>query len=600
MTRRTDRRPAAGRVLLAAVLLASVFPLRAAASAPAAYRNVRIDLPARAGDLTCRAAAVFRRVAEEHAGRRLSGHAGRTLTIDLRLSEGQLPAEAFRIERNDDAVRITASDENGLLYGLGRLLHASSFDAGRFVPGCCEGTSAPDKEFRGIYLATHFGNFYQAAPVAEVERYVEELALWGYNRLLVWFDRHSYEGIGDPAAQRMLQRLAALLRAGRAMGMQTGVTMLANEGYRTTPDSLKARPIGFTDFYGVEICPSAPGGAELILRQSEECLDAFCRLGCRIDQVVLWPYDQGGCACGDCAVWGGNGYLKIARRLCGMIRRKLPDAKITLSTWLFDFREQDKGEWRALADAFDREGAWADYVLADSHTDYPRYLLHHPVPGGLPLLNFPEISMWGNFPWGGYGANPLPGRFQRLWDEASGRVAGGYPYSEGIFEDANKAMYSQFYWDGSRPARQTLRDYVRFEFSAEYADRILEAIDILERNYGGMSSYRWARSVDPDTPKTIDLPAKDHGAAKARRLLEEVDAKLPASVRRSWRWRLLVLRAYLDCELRRTGGAIDAGIDAAFREVMEIQHLENAHFYVRPPVDYGSAYPVEAVHGAAD
>ena len=73
--------------------------------------------------------------------------------------------------------------------------------------------------------------------------------------------------------------------------------------------------------------------------------------------------------------------------------------------------------------------------------------------GGLPLLNFPEISMWGNWPWGGVGANPLPARFQRLWDQVQHAVQGGFPYSEGIYEDMNKAVVAQFYWDAGRSAR---------------------------------------------------------------------------------------------------------------------------------------------------
>ena len=36
---------------------------------------------------------------------------------------------------------------------------------------------------RGIYLATHFNNYYEAAALEELERYVEDLSLWGFNLL---------------------------------------------------------------------------------------------------------------------------------------------------------------------------------------------------------------------------------------------------------------------------------------------------------------------------------------------------------------------------------------------------------------------------------
>ena len=44
-------------------------------------------------------------------------------------------------------------------------------------------------------------------------------------------------------------------------------------------------------------------------------------------------------------------------------------------------------------------------------------------PGQLPLLNFPEISMWGQNPWGRYGANSLPGCLQRLWNQTQHKLA---------------------------------------------------------------------------------------------------------------------------------------------------------------------------------
>ena len=55
------------------------------------------------------------------------------------------------------------------------------------------GAARPAAEaVRGIYFATHFHNFYHDAPLEEVQRYVEDLGLWGFNVLAVWYDmRHS-------------------------------------------------------------------------------------------------------------------------------------------------------------------------------------------------------------------------------------------------------------------------------------------------------------------------------------------------------------------------------------------------------------------------
>ena len=52
----------------------------------------------------------------------------------------------------------------GLLYGVGKLLRSSRFDQGGFMPGGWRGQSVPQGRFRAIYLASHFRNFYEAAP----------------------------------------------------------------------------------------------------------------------------------------------------------------------------------------------------------------------------------------------------------------------------------------------------------------------------------------------------------------------------------------------------------------------------------------------------
>ncbi|MBP3775029.1 MAG: hypothetical protein ILA34_06745 [Bacteroidaceae bacterium] len=526
---------------------------------------------------------VFRRVVNGKSEQSLFVSHPTRQSLHVRLTEdGQgLPPESYEISWSGKReLLIAAADGKGVLYGLGKLLHASYVNPRSLSVGHCEGRSVPQKPVRGIYLATHFHNFYDDAPIEEVKDYIEELALWGYNGLQVWFDMHHYTGLDDPKAQAMVNRLRQLLAAGRAVGMGSGLTMLANEGYSTTPSELRAQRIRWTAFYGCEICPSEERGMALILKNREEMLDAFLRNGLDIENVWLWPYDQGGCSCDRCREWGGNGYLKLTKRLAAMMRRKVPHAKLVMSTWLFDFEEQDKGEWKALTRAFDEERPWVDCIMADSHTSFPGYLLSHPVPGGLPLQNFPEISMWQNYPWGGYGANPLPLRFEKLWAQAKDKAEGGYPYSEGKFEDFNKVLYSQFYWQTDRGAEDILREYVAHEFSPRYVDEIKEAILILEKNQG-MKSVNW--DTHPQEPKVIKVPGYDHGAQRACQLLETVDKKLPPKNRCAWRWRILLLRARLDVALRASNGQVTPEINGMFRELQEISSVRNGDFCVRPP-----------------
>jgi len=554
------------------------------------YQRIAFTKQKGAGQLTTNAIQIFQRLVKERSKTDLFGSGpGNPLGITLNVIKNTLPTGGYKIENTATGhIRITAGDESGLLYGIGKLLHTSFVDSLGFSPGAWHGTSVPDKPVRGMYFSTHNHNFYQDAPIDEVKNYVEELAMWGINGLEVWFDMHNYNGIEDPDAQAMLDRLSIILKAGKAVGMKSCIIMIGNEGYNSSPVALRANPNTKRGHYHVELCPSLPAGRALILKQVNEELDAFILRNAPIDKIMLWPYDEGGCACNLCTPWGANGYLKITKEISAIIKKRLPKVNITLSTWLFDYGTE-QGEWKGLAQAFKNENPWVNHILADSHGTFPEYLLKNPVPGNLPLLNFPEISMWGAWPWGIYGATPLPNRFQGLWNSVSEKVIGGYPYSEGIYEDINKVIFSQFYWDRKKTAEQTLKEYVAFEYSPEYISEVLEAIHILEKNHG-MSTAKWA--MVPGAPKAIVFPEQDAGAERAYHLLKEVDKRLPQNRKKAWRWRILLLRAMLDYEIRQQKGVPNAAVEAGFQEILQIFHVEKGDVRVRPPVNYGERYPI--------
>lgn len=545
------------------------------------YRSIFLDKDSAGEDpVTERAAGIFQRVALEKSGGSISFGGRKGLLISL-VKEASFPEEAFEISfRGRDRIILKASGGRGFLYGLGHILHRGRISDKGLDPAGCEGYSAPAKPVRGIYFATHFRNYYHEAPIGEISRYIEDLALWGYNALQVWFDMHHYDGIDDPEAAAMMDRLAAILLAGENVGMRSGLTMLSNEGYRTTPPELRAERITWTAHYGCEICPSTPGGTQLILKNRREFLREFSSRGVHVRNVWIWPYDQGGCSCPSCSPWGGNGYLTLSRPLSALLREELHGAEIVLSTWLLDFNGEDKGEWKALAERFGKEGPWVDAIMADSHGDFPPYLLSHPVPGGLPLENFPEISMWASVPWGGYGANPLPSRFERLYLQSKDLLRGGFPYSEGKFEDINKVIYSRFYWEDKTDGEAALREYAGFEFGKEYAGDICKAVSIMEKNHGLTSRSKILK--EGPVGGRIQVPETDYGAKECFDILSGIDGKLPERVRSSWRWRILYLRAFLDWKLRESGGAITPEVNSAFRELTQIGSLENGDFVVRP------------------
>ncbi len=526
------------------------------ASAAAAWgAGIEVVPPRRPGPLVRNAISIFVR----QAGTR-SARLPRKVELVIRAGT---PVEGFTIAgKPSGTVRVTAADERGLLYGLGKLLRAPAW----------RGTSAPVSPVRGIYLASHFGNFYEVAPPDELQRYVEELALWGVNAVVISFPPWQYASFDDPAARANLERIRLTMRAAKRAGMRVGLLGTANQGFKTAPPELLAQP--YPDDWkrrgalGVNICPSQPAGREYLTAMWRRLLEEFKDPG--LDYVGWWPYDEGGCGCKDCWPWGVRGYPTMCRRISALARERHPGVKFILSTWMYD--SPPAGEWEGLTRLLATDKSWVDYILADAHEAFPRYPLDRGVPGGLPLLNFPEISMWRMWPWGGYGANPLPAHSQQLCNQVAGRLAGGFPYSEGIYEDINKAIYAQFYWDPRRQAEDTVKEYIAYEYSPEVVGDVAEAIRLLEENHQH-ETKNLARNLGAAS------------AAQAFELMKKADAKLTGEARHAWRWRILYLRAQIDAELHNNGGMLRGPVlKQAFDELVRIYHAEHVHTNkVAPP-----------------
>ena len=266
-------------------------------------------------------------------------------------------------------------------------------------------------------------------------------------------------------------------------------------------------------------------------------------------------------------------------------RRAFPKGKVILSTWYFD--SWIDGEWKGITDKFNANHPdWLDYIMTDDYGGkFPEYPLIHGTPGGLPMISFPEISMYVHSPWGGYGANPLPKYLQSLWDVTKGKLSGGFPYSEGIYEDINKVMCAQIWWDPKKPTTDTVREYIAFWFSPDVVDDVSRAIAIMEPNL--------ERSREDKDGVTRFILTHTDGADDAYRLVTKADGKLPEAVRKSWRWRIIYLRALIDSELVKHDFRVSAKCADAFNELTAIYHTENSHPAIGAPRNISGVLPPE-------
>ena len=558
--------------VLSAVVMLMCLSRASGAISVGGAKSVRLLIPSHAGVVVENIGKVFVRQIEQRCEGKVVRAGKAPVTVELAVVEG-IGAEGYCIEnRQGGGVRIVGNDERGLLYGVGKFLRTSRYDQGGFTAGLWRGGSVPQKPIRGIYFATHFHNFYHDAPVEEVQRYVEDLGLWGYNAIAFWYDMHHFDGADDPKAVAFRARLHAICITAKQIGLDVVPGVIANEAYNNSPAGLRADPSGQRGgWYDCAVCPNKPGGMDYILsvlgNEFNWCADL------KPAYVWIWPYDQGGCGCAQCRPWGSNGFLKTAGQVAALARQKLPGTKIILSTWFFD-----EAEWQGLHKAFSARPPLADYILAEGTT--------RSMPGNLPMVGFPEISMHETFPWGGFGATPLPGRAQHQWDGVKQQIAGGFPYSEGIFEDVTKAVLSQLYWN-DRPAAETLREYAAFEYSPEAVDAVVEVVGTLERNH----HWRWWPGELEGVKLGMDWfpskgakPQADPGAEEAYATMQRINGFLTPQGKRAWRWRQLYLRALLDAELKANGGKPNPRCNEAFAELIKLYHASNADPAVRPPL----------------
>ena len=461
---------------------------------------------------------------------RVGAEAGNEMTVVLAVDASIGAAESYCITPTDGGWQITGADEAGLYFGIGKFLHSAKWSESDFVPAPSKGVITPDCPLRAMYFAVHLHNWYANAPREELEQYVEDLCLWGYNAIMLIVPVIDLYSFTDEKARLSIEKSRAIFKLCKRLGMKVGLFICPNQGLRGAPEELNAEPNFDPTIHrgnaGRNVCIHKPGAMEYLQTVWQGMLEQFSDIG--LDYMVTWPYDEGGCGCERCLPWGGNGYLKAVCALHDLAASIYPEIKTVVSTWTFDVPE-GQGEFEALYKRLQTDMGWVDYIMADAHGSYPRYPLEHePVK---PVINFPEISMWGLFPWGGYGANPLPVRFQQIWNSSKRIQNGGAPYSEGMYEDISKIQFAGYYWQKNRDWRDILGEYVNYEMSGAVVEDVLRVMELIERNH-----------VLVYAKEEPDLAA----AAECGRLARAIDARLDARGKAAWRWRILYIRAIID------------------------------------------------------
>ncbi|MHB1455492.1 MAG: hypothetical protein ACYC0V_01105 [Armatimonadota bacterium] len=451
---------------------------------------------------------------------------------ELKLSPASQP-DGYLLHVGDVTV-VSGYDENGTLYGLGRLLRLMEFGESSITIKQHAETQAPVSSVRGVYFATHFNNWYESAPIDEFVQYVEDMALWGVNTLWTWFDMNWYPEDfwqnPDSRGMRMISKIRRIYEVGHQLGMTVGMTGLANEGFSHQPQGdLQVDPSvqrgGFYPFS--QICPSKPAGLEMILANRRKILELIGP----IDAFWYWPYDQGGCGCNQCMDENGWGkkFLEIGPKVADVVKELNPDASFIVSTWLMN-----DAEIGLVRDLMKSGADWFNGIILET-----KRLNEFQAGCGYGLSVFPEISMFDCFftSYGCNGANPAPEKFAEEARHVARRGYGSVVYSEGIYEDINKIIWASIMWNPDRSADDVVREYLRYYFGARNEEIGSRVIHELEKTWGVFQLPKTSLE------KTIEIMI----------LLDEIGKSLPNANWCRWRWQMLADRAKIDYLMVKVG-----------------------------------------------
>ena len=497
--------------------------------------------------------------------------------------------EEFRLSGGVDARTLTLDCGSGkaFIYAVGKLLRDGVYENSTFTPGKWRGIFRPEKAIRCVYFASHFYNVFEVWNQRRMEKHIEDMALLGYNYITL-APGSCAKIKGSPQADADLKRRVELMKYANSLGLKTrfGVT---NIGYDDSPKEWRAKPTG-NSFFGTEICVSHPQGLDYIVENFIASAEAFKDIDVGLFQ--FWPYDQGGCGCEKCAPYGVNGMFKLAERILPIVRKYWPEAKIIWTCWLFGRVISE--EWDMLYEIINSGKAdFIDYLMIDAHKSFPEYPLKHGLPGRTKMITFPEITMWGRHPWGGYGATPLPERFSGLYGEIAHLSEGGVLYSEGIHEDITKAIYAGFFNTGNNRTEEAIREYANYELgiSPEQMPDFLRLIELMELNHFGLV---WAEDGDGKVLcKLKNKPVWSKAGkvwSKTDEMLElarKLDAGLPQWAKSCWRWRLFMIRAIIDFELSHNDNEPNDVTEKAMLELVDIYEVsaKDANRRVTPFTD---------------
>lgn len=427
-----------------------------------------------------------------------------------------------------------------MIYAAGKLLHTAKYFGGSMFADPPQGIDKPVMTERVVYIPPHIHNFYEVKDAEAIAPIVEELVLWGINGLSVWMDESEFNdpfdnGVDSAEALRLLAKIKGLLQIGKGLGLKLGMVNCPNDVYKNQVRPDITAKSGPSWNQAKLVNPTIPAGRALLMRNKENLYRDMAKSGLRFDNVLYFAYDTGGCFEEACKPWMIT-FLKLTEDYAAVFQQYHPGARVYVTDW-----DANDDEDEMITDYLNQHpktkiaGVWKEEQSAMER--YAR------LNKRFPLFIFVDVTMVGG--WGTIGAQPFPTRMSySVGDGSRSGITGLMIYTEGIFDDFNKALATQVAWDPSKSQQEFAEEYASYFFASSIAPDFWNIVQRCEKPW--VVGWEFNESL-------VD-------AEKLEQLTLSAEARLRPEIRSSWRWQVFDYRARL--------GELAAGLrsDRAFRD----------------------------------
>ncbi len=433
--------------------------------------------------------------------------AGRTVPQRTDNSLPELKPEGFRIWIEDKAAQkiiwIIGADARALIFGIGELLRTAEMSKGKFIiDDGLDVASSPAYSIRGHQIGfRNTANSYDAWTVAQYDKYIRELALFGTNAI------ENIPSIGEKDK---------------------------SPHFKITREEMNVKMSEMCDSYDLDYWVWTPAEGDLsdpeVFKKQLDDHEANYKIVPRLNDVFFPGGDPGD---------NHPRYvMPFLKELQARLVKHHPNAGIWISLQGFS-QEQIDFFYQYLRE---NNPTWLRGVVSGpsspsisetryrlpaqyKHRHYPD--ITHNVRCDYPAPNFDQAYA---LTVGREGINPMPVHYANIHGKYAPFTDGFVSYSDGCHDDVNKIIWSQRGWNPEKPIQTILEEYGRFFFGPTVANETADGILALEKNWLGPLAINGTVPVTKEFWRNLEKSHPEYSG--------------------NWRWQMLIVRAYYDWYVR--------------------------------------------------